>query len=245
MAAVPTVGYAQLSRTWMHSFYKSIWSDFLKEPVDSMPFEDTMIHASLRELVLKGEWWRVYDFVEFVLTSPGMANRDSFRTNVEVILREEMAGFRVLAEQFVEITDETEVAVIEEALASTAGDRFSPARAHLATALGLLSDRTSPDYRNSIKESISSVEAITRILSGVPQAELGQALRILEGVSPVHGAFRRALLALYGYTSDANGIRHALSDEPNVDAADAKFMLVVCAAFVVLLVQKASTVAQS
>ena len=43
------------------------------------------------------------------------------------------------------------------------------------------------------------------------------------------------------YTSDADGIRHALSEEANLDLADAKFMHVVCAAFVVLLIQRAMT----
>ena len=47
-----------------------------------------------------------------------------------------------------------------------------------------------------------------------------------------------ALKSLYGYTSDAEGIRHALSDVPTLDAADAKFMLVTCAAFMTYLIQK-------
>jgi len=37
---------------------------------------------------------------------------------------------------------------------------------------------------------------------------------------------------LYGYTSDADGIRHALLEEVTLDFDDAKFMLVACSAFV-------------
>jgi hypothetical protein len=77
-----------------------------------------------------------------------------------------------------------------------------------------------------------------RILVGDPNAAMAGAIRLLETRAPLHGAFKRALLSLYGYTSGAEGIRHALSDEPNLDSADAKFMLVACAGFVVFLIQK-------
>jgi hypothetical protein len=48
----------------------------------------------------------------------------------------------------------------------------------------------------------------------------------------------KAFESLYGYTSDANGIRHALMDASTLGFADAKFMLVCCSAFVNFLVAK-------
>ena len=42
------------------------------------------------------------------------------------------------------------------------------------------------------------------------------------------------------YTSDAAGIRHALLEDPNLDAEDAKFMLVACSAFINYLWAKAA-----
>jgi hypothetical protein len=53
------------------------------------------------------------------------------------------------------------------------------------------------------------------------------------------------LSALYGYTSDSSGIRHALQDEPNLDFVDAKFMLVACSAFVNYLTDKAASVVKT
>ena len=54
----------------------------------------------------------------------------------------------------------------------------------------------------------------------------------------MHGAFRDALLKLYGYTSDEKGIRHSLLEETNVDETDARFMIVVCSAFTNLLISR-------
>ncbi len=46
---------------------------------------------------------------------------------------------------------------------------------------------------------------------------------------------------LYGYTSDADGIRHALMDLPTLTFDDAKFFLVVCSAFVNFAQAKVAT----
>jgi len=103
-----------------------------------------------------------------------------------------------------------------------------------------LGDRQNPDYRNSLKEAISAVESISQVISGDPGATLGSALKALEKQALIHPALKSSLSALYGYTSDANGIRHAMLEEPTLTFTDAKFMLVACTAFVNYLVGKAS-----
>jgi hypothetical protein len=56
-------------------------------------------------------------------------------------------------------------------------------------------------------------------------------------MAPLKAAFS----SLYGYTSDANGIRHALTEEPDLDQADAVFMLVTCSSFCNYLISKLSS----
>jgi len=52
-------------------------------------------------------------------------------------------------------------------------------------------------------------------------------------------ALKQAFEKLYGYSSDADGIRHALMGDSNVDFEEAKYMLVTCCAFVNYLAEKA------
>ncbi len=120
------------------------------------------------------------------------------------------------------------------------GNTLAPAgaRDHIANALAKLSDRRNPDYRNSIKESISAVEAVCRLLSHQEKDELGKTLRILEDKAGLHRALSKGFSAIYGYTSDAEGIRHAMMDASTVQFEDAYFMLIVCSAFVNFLTQK-------
>ena len=102
-----------------------------------------------------------------------------------------------------------------------------------------MSKKPDPDYRNSIKESISAVEATVKIIAGEKAGGLSDALKILDEQVPMHGALREGLLKLYGYTSDAGGIRHALLEEETIGFDEAKFMLVTCSAFVNYLIPKA------
>ncbi len=75
---------------------------------------------------------------------------------------------------------------------------------------------------------------------GDVRATLTRALRKLEDRVSLHAALKDAFGKLYGYTSDADGIRHALLDESDLGFEDAKFMLVSCASFVNYLKIKAS-----
>jgi hypothetical protein len=117
-----------------------------------------------------------------------------------------------------------------------------PSGEHLGS-ISLAADRKSPDYRNSIKESISAVEAIcSLVVAGSSSATLGQALKELEKKKSVDmdPALKGTFEKLYGYTSDAEGILHAFLKESNLDFEDAKFMLVSCSAFIYCLIVKSA-----
>jgi hypothetical protein len=62
---------------------------------------------------------------------------------------------------------------------------------------------------------------------------LGPALAALEKQGHLHGCLKAAFSSLYGYSSDEEGIRHALvfKEEAQVDEADALFMLGACASY--------------
>ena len=104
----------------------------------------------------------------------------------------------------------------------------------------IMSNKTNPNYRNVIKESISAVEAVAKVLVGDKNAKLGNALSKLESKISIHSALKEGFKKIYGYTSDADGIRHALMVEENLSAEDARYMLVSCSAFVNYLIVKGS-----
>lgn len=58
----------------------------------------------------------------------------------------------------------------------------------------------------------------------------------------LHGALKSAFEKLYGFTSDDDGIRHAMIDDPSVGFDEAKYMIVSCSAFCSYLLGKAQSV---
>jgi hypothetical protein len=216
----------QLGKTTIGNFSFSLWLHFFKKPVDTRPRYSSQTFEQIRNYFFQCEWHEFYDFLEFTLNY-----YDDVKCN-EVIngwLEKELSGYRYISGEITDITDKQEIEMLENALADK---DFPNVKAHLQRALELLSDRKSPDYRNSIKESISAVESIAKEIAQKPKAELGEALKEIEKKGKLHGAMKSAFLNLYGYTSDANGIRHAMMDEPNLTADDAKFFLLVCTSFI-------------
>lgn len=146
-----------------------------------------------------------------------------------LVMQQEYVGYRLIKGQARPITDENELRAVQE----TVNTKYAEVNQHIGKALSFLSDRQSPDYANSIKESISAVERMCSIILG-KATTLGDALKHLEdsGVK-IHPALKRAFSQLYGYTSDASGIRHS-GELGGKDSTfeEAKFMLVSCCAFI-------------
>lgn len=95
------------------------------------------------------------------------------------------------------------------------------------------------DHSGAVRESIHAVESTARHFD--PNAKtLNEALKALEDGGNLHSALKGAFSKLYGYTSDEQGIRHALIDDPqaNVGQEEAVFMLGACASFSSYLARK-------
>jgi len=216
----------------IYQFSKDLWFHYFKKRVDLIPNLSHRVLEAIRDYFFACDWYEVYDFLEFTAAYAAADSHLRFARisdTINSILERELAGYRMIDMQITPVTDEQEVAMLETSLADT---QYEGVTIHLRTALQLLSNRDHPDYRNSIKESISAVESITRIISGKKKATLGDALKELEKREKLHPALKDGFLKLYGYTSDEEGIRHAMLEEPNLTASDAKYFLLSCTSFV-------------
>src|ERR1700687_1165725 len=208
---------------------RGLWLDFFKLPLDGLRNDFTEAYSTLKEWFGAAEWYLVYDFVEFVPGAfPDSACNDRFRQYCNTILEREKAGYRFVGDRLAQITSDIEIAAIEEAQRSP----IDSVAQHMRCSVALFADRNEPDYRNAMKEAISAIEALVRRHSGGDKGDLGRLLTRLEKEGVLHPALKAALGKLYGYSSDESGIRHALIDQPTVTFDDAKFMLVICSAFV-------------
>jgi hypothetical protein len=146
-------------------------------------------------------------------------------------------AYHIVDNKVVEINTKEEIDSLEQALKESP----SNIRKHLSKALELYAKRPEGDYRNSIKESISAVEAYCREKTGA--RNLGDALKNLEkkGII-IHPVLKTTFEKLYAYTNQPDtGIRHALMEDTDTytpKAEEAMFMLVSCSAFINYLNRK-------
>lgn len=206
----------------------AIWRDHFKQSVYELQSwwgAYTIIHKNFEG----ASWNAVYDFVQFIVTEAHQTDWNwdvaDFEVACNEVLERERSGYRFLNGILVPITNESELWTVSTAMSSPLG----PVAEHVRKATEHFANRTNPDHRNSIKESISAIESMCKLVAKMPKASLKDAMDTLEskGVQ-LHGALKSGFQSLYGFASDESGIRHALLDEPNVQPEDAMFMLVSC-----------------
>jgi hypothetical protein len=208
-----------------------------------MPLSPDDTFTIIRKHFFECKWYEVYDFIEFTVKEVYHINSygfspQNFVSACNIALEKELSACRIIDKCVVEITSEEEIDSIDSAIKNTS--KWEGVHVHLRSALSHLSDRKNPDFRNSIKESISAVEALAQVITKNNKATLGSALKLLENKIKLHPALSKSFSKLYGYTSDADGIRHAMLEKDNLTFVDAKYMLVACTGFINYLIGKLS-----
>jgi len=208
-----------------------VWTDFFGERVDFLPQTldaktVSFVYEYSNKWFFNSQWYEKYDFIEYLILN---AASPELEEQFNSALEREKSGYRIIDGHVVQITSEEEIVAIEDALGIAS--QWEPVHTHLQTALEFFANRENPDYRNSVKESISAVESFCRIITG--KTKLSDALIVIEDKFKIHRSLKSAFDKLYGYTSDSGGIRHALlEDSVPVTMEDARFMLVSCSAFI-------------
>lgn len=219
----------QRKNLYIDNFTDFLWNNYFHWPLNLMPTNRSDQLNAIYKKFKSMAWFEIYDFTEFFLN---YWQDDEISDEINNILSVNLSGYRYIEGIIAQINNEEEIQVLEEALTL---DLYPAVSLHLKRALELMSDRQKPDYRNSIKESISAIESLLQEITGDHKATLGKALDKIETQGKkikIHPALRSAYSSLYGYTSDEGGIRHAMMDEPTLYAEDAKFFLFLCSSFI-------------
>ena len=208
---------------------------FFKRPADKFDYGAYENKQRLSDFIQRANIGELFNLVEFFVRHRGCSGE----------LKSELAGAFVTARAAYRVFDNTYIAAIgteeqaaafERAIADAEANNATAARKQLIAAGVALRNS---DWAGSLRESIHAVEAMAvRLAPGTDT--LGAALKVLEQRGHLHGGLKAAFGSLYGYSSDEEGVRHALvfGDEAQVDEADALFMLGACASFVSYLLTR-------
>lgn len=219
----------------------AVWTWEFKKPRDEMRGE-SLVWDQIKAYVSNAEWYDVLDLIEAIV---GYLKRYETHSTRELVgtfteafnnrFEHFLVGYRFIGQELTPIDSTAEAEAVVTATEDAAS--IPGARHALERATSLLADRETPDYPNSIKESISAVEAVVKKVTG--KGELSKGLAELESAGlTIHPALKSAWLKMYGWTSDADGIRHAGIEAADADQALAKYVLVTCSAFVSYLIEE-------
>ncbi len=216
-----------------------IWDQIFKMPTDTRGQYWSQSWQKVRAWFFdQSTWHERFDFLELMVADLPPPYDSQLKDTCNVVLEQQVSGYRFLQWKICPITDPAEIETIDQA--ASEANPCEGARTHIRKGLALFSDRESPDYPNTIKEAISAVEALVRLITQNDKATLGDALNEISSTVDLHGALKKGFQAIYGYTSDQGGIRHAFTEVTEIAQEDALFMLVSCSAFVNYLIVKAN-----
>lgn len=177
----------------------------------------------------------LFDLIEFFVRHDLCS--DELKLDLSRAFVTARAAYRIFDNAYIAAigTDE-QAKAFERAVADLEAKGANAARKQLVAAGVALRNS---DWASSVRNSIHAVEAVAvRLAPGTDT--LGAALKVLEKRGHLHGSLKAAFGSLYGYSSDEEGVRHALvfGDDARVDEADALFMLGACASFVSYLLAR-------
>lgn len=226
----------------INPIYTKLYNQTLR-PMESVK-EDALVEI-IENTILKDKYNKIFDLLEYttvlfeaVINCFGsrVSRKDNYYTLYNNLFESEYIGYRFLNRNIAPISDSVEIQSIKEAFFKP----YDKVREHLSKANRFLSDRESPDYENSIKESISALESLAQIITRTDgaQASLGKMLTKLEEQKIITSAMKGAFSALYGFASNSRGVRHSGNNGDIVSFEEAKYILVVSTAFINYVMSK-------
>ncbi len=225
-----------------NSLFESVWKNFLREPMDEFRTDNFEV---VKKIFLEGEVHTVMSLIEhcmeFLITEKiPKPYIDNVRNFFNEALEDGASVYRIINNSTVgEITGKYELGSIREA----SNVRFRSVSNHINKAVSQFADRKSPDYPNSVKESISAIEALAKEITGKDNAKFKH---LVHELPLQHPALISAIKNLYGFASDGAGIRNAKSGEPlEVDQGSALFILIICSSLVNYIIFQESKLRKS
>lgn len=211
----------------------------LKLPVECFHLENT--RYQLLGVISTNPYNQLLDTLEFFINHKSLANHP-FPNEISNLFEREQVAYLLIEKSknlriFVPRASEVEGMAYLRALDSLDSDSFSGARKNLAEAGYYLAKK---EFDKSVRESIHAVESVIRVLSEKKNIKFSDGLRELNKKLSLHSALGEGFVKLYGFSSDADGIRHSSIEETlSVDEETAIYFLGVCASFVTFLTHKA------
>ena len=207
-------------------FIERVIGRYTERPSDTISTEYKEALITFKNSMLSDKFNRVLDLIEIMVNDKDVT--EDFVKGMNTSFEQCAAAYRLDTSQrpycFVPQASKEQGEATQEAIKIIHESKFGGAAAHLRQATEHINAQ---QYADSIADSIHAVESVARVIDPKASKTLAPALKA-------------AFINLYGYTSNEQGIRHALLDQnsPGVGLDEAMFMFGACASFAAYLAEK-------
>ena len=201
----------------------------------------------IERLIKDCEWHQFYDICETSWASLPFEywrekERNEFSEQVNALFREEQLGFEFRDGKVEKVGSGFIDSQIKEARYLLKEQEFKGADTQFEKAIRALNVRPNPDVENCVKDAVSAIESVGRIIVNDEKALLSNIIKDLARKDVIPKPLDEAIQKIYAYRGDQPGVAHGLVGASKVTVDEAEFVLAMSAAAITYLVKRRSKV---
>ena len=211
------------------------------------PFPPYGASLEIETLIENCEWHQFYDICETSWASLPFEywrekERNEFSEQVNALFREEQLGFEFRDGKVEKVGSGFIDSQIKEARYLLKEQEFKGADTQFEKAIRALNVRPNPDVENCVKDAVSAIESVGRIIVNDEKALLSNIIKDLARKDVIPKPLDEAIQKIYAYRGDQPGVAHGLVGASKVTVDEAEFVLAMSAAAITYLVKRRSKV---
>jgi hypothetical protein len=189
----------------------------------------------LCRLIKDCPWNEYYDICEYVHTAfESRQTHIVFENELNSLFQDHGIGYQMNRGKVELFDSPITTNTVEQARLILQDAKFKGPAEQFEKAVAFISARPLPDRENCVKEAVSALEGVARIVSGDMKGTLGKILKT-HFKTKIPGGLFKAFEGVWGYTSDAPGARHAKVGTEGITIEEAKLVLNLCAAMILYI----------
>jgi len=218
----------------------------LRIPRNRSIHSNYLASSAIDVLINKSACWQFYDICEVMWANPYSeysSHQEELSVQVNALFREEQVGFELTDNGRVEKVGSGFIdAHVKEARYLLKEPEFKGADEHFEKAVKALNIRPQPDVENCVKDAVSAIESVGRIMVNDDTALLSDIIKDMSSKGVIPKPLDQVIQKIYAYRGDQPGVAHGLVGASKVTIDEAEFVLVMSAAIIIYLVKKRQSV---
>jgi len=211
----------------------------LRIPRDRGVYTEESASRAIEDLIMGCEWWQFHDICEVACASLSIEGvRAQLCAKINQLFAEEWLGFEFRNGLVEKIGVGFIDAQVKEARYLLKEPQFKGADEHFEKALKAINIRPDPDVENCIKDAVSAIESVGRILVSDEKHLLSDIIRDMSKEGIIPKPLDEAIQKVYAYRGNEPGVAHGLVGDSKVTVDEAEFVLAMSAAIIIYLVNK-------